>query len=579
MNFYDENAKILSERHKIDLFMQEIDIENYKIIKNAQDVYIAMMKKDTSWLYIDYEDKRIDSFIENIKQDRRTFIVIGFGLGNCIKKLLQGIGNNNLIIIENNTQMLNYAVAINDISDILKDERVKLYICKNQNDIKDVLEKQVENIFFSKLVDVVICPGYREVQEELVNRVIESTKRVFNNTIVNKNTLEYMSEDMLQCVFHNIPYIVKSNPINSLKGVFKGKTAVVVSSGPSLSKNLKYLKKYNDNVVIITCSRNLDYLASEDIIPHLVCTIDPGDFAYDLIENSMNKDLFFVSGEHTNSKTMKSIHGKNIFSTTLFQEFINKITRRSYEKFPSISSVAHLCTIMAVYMGCKNVLLIGQDLAYTDNKRHDDFNGDKYGDNMISDESSLFYVEGNVEEKVLTDLGFENFKEWFEEYIFKNSEVSFINCTEGGAKIKGTQIGKLEEILDQICNEKINASRLIKDIYEAEVTVDKYIYVHEMMKFEEELIIMKSRCEEGIELCKSICEYNNGNVQVDINKIVCEFSKIDKIFEGKTYINSLIKIIALIPLKNIMQDLELIENSKDSLKEKGIKYAKKQGSL
>lgn len=579
MNFYNENANILREKHKINLFNQEMDMENYKIMKNDQESAIAMVKKDKKWFYIDYEDKRIDSFIRDIKQDRRTFILIGFGLGNSSRKLLKSIGNNKLIIIENDIQMLNYALAINDISDILKDDRTRLYICKNQNDVNDVFQDHIKNIFFSNLVDVIICPGYREVQEEFTSCAIEVIKTVFNNTIVNKNTLEYMSEDIIKTVFDNIPYIGKASPINVMKDIFKGKTAVVVSSGPSLSKNLKYLKKYNNNVVIITCSRNLDYLASEGIIPHLACTIDPCDFAYNLIENSINKDIFFISGEHANSKAMKNIDGKNIFCTTLFQEFINKITRRDYEKFPGISSVAHLCTIMAVYTGCKNVVLIGQDLAYTDNKRHDDFDGDKYGDNIVNDTSGLFYVEGNTEEKVLTDLGFQNFKEWFEEYIAKNSQVSFINCTEGGAKIQGTKIEKLEVILGQLCFEEINGEQLIKNIYEKNANVDKYTYVHEMMKLEEELIIMKLRYEEGVELCKSIYEYNNGNIKVDINKIISRFSKIDEISEGKAYINSLINLIALVPLKKIMQDSELIENSNDSAKEKGIKYARRNSAV
>ena len=51
--------------------------------------------------------------------------------------------------------------------------------------------------------------------------------------------------------------------------------------------------------------------------------------------------------------------------------------------------------------------------------------------------------------------------------------------------------------------------------------------------------IVKSNYEQGIKLCEDIYELNKGNVQIDINKVVQEFSEIDKISEGKTYINSL----------------------------------------
>jgi|GEM_PF-3589459 len=579
MNFYDNNAKLFKEKHKIDLFSKMVDYKDFKIKKDNENLYyVGIIKEKDKWFYFDYKDTRVENFIKSINGEKKIYILIGFGLGNCIRKLLKVMGSNELIVLEDNINILNYAANVSDLSDILNDKRVNIQFCSKEN-LDKIFENNIKSMFFSKTVDVVTCPGYAEFNLEFINKSVECIKRMFNNTIVNKNTLELISDDILKALFNNLPYIVKNNSSSKLRGLFEGKTAVVVSSGPSLSKNIHFLKKYMDKVVIITGSRNLDYMEKEGIKPNLVCIIDSWDVVYEFTKNSFDKDLFFVSTEHANTKTIEKLGQKNMFCTVLFNEFINKITKNKFDKFPSIGSVAHLCTIMAVYLGCKNVVFIGQDLAFTDNKMHDDFSGSRSGANEVSGRNDLFYVEGNYEKKVLSDLSFQNFKEWFEKYIQENKEIKFINCTEGGAKIKGTEIARLDETLNKLCSENIEANDKLKEAFNLENLFDKYRIIHEVMKVEEEIEIIKANYEKGIMLCDKIYEFNNGNMKIDINKVVAEFSKIDEVSAGKDYINSLINIISLVPLKKILNDKALIENSNDTPKEKGRKYAKRNKAV
>ncbi|URZ01546.1 motility associated factor glycosyltransferase family protein [Clostridium felsineum] len=564
MNFYENNIKVLRDKHKIDIKKEVQGI-------GETNDGVAFIEKDKK-IYFDYEDKRIDEYVKNIEEEKKVYILIGFGIGICAKKILNCIGNSKLIIFENNQDILNFALRREDVSYILKDERVTIEFCNNKN-VDFVLENNVRSMFFSDKVNVVICPGYNEIDVDFVKTCVENIKKAFNNAVVNKNTLAIISENILECVFENMPYIIKSNSIRNLKNIFKDKPAVIVSSGPSLSKNIHYLKEYNDKVVIITGSRNLDYMASEGIIPHIVCTVDSLDIVYDFTKNSFDKELYFVSTEHANAKTVKKLEGRNIFATVLFNDFINKITKNKYDKFPGISSVAHLCSLIAVYSGCENIMFIGQDLAFTDNKLHDDFSGARYEHNKIDNRSDLFYVKGNYEEKVLTNMSFQNFKEWLEKYIAENKHINFVNCTEGGAEIKGTKVARFKEMLEKFCKDKIMAEIALKKAYNTTEKFDKYRIVHEIMKIEEEIMFIKAQYINGVELCKEIYAYNNGNIKIDIKKVVSEFSKIDEAAEGKIYINSLINILALVPLKKIINNKEFVESLNDTPKIKGIKYA------
>ncbi|PJI07549.1 MULTISPECIES: motility associated factor glycosyltransferase family protein [Clostridium] len=568
MEFHSNNVALLKKKHKIDIKLGQDDGERIKI----ENGNVGVLEKGGKLLYFDYEDKRIDEFAGKIKDNNKVYILIGFGMGNCVRKILDSIGGSKLIVLENNTSILDCALSASDMCDVLNNDNINIELC-DANSVDDVFESNIKSLFFSNAVDVIICPGYREIDEQFVNCCIEGVKKAFNNAIVNKNTLDIISENILKATFSNIPYMIKANDIRNIKNVFKGKTAVVVSSGPSLSKNLHYLKEYNDKIVVITGARNLDYMRSEGIIPHFVCIIDSLDIVYEFTKNSFDKGLFFISTEHANPKTVRKLDGSNMFCTVLLNEFMNKITENRYEKFLSVSSVAHLCTMIAVYTGCKNVLFIGQDLAFTDNKVHDDFSGSKYEYNNVDNRNDMFYVEGNYGKKVLSNLSFQNFKEWLEKYIALNNQVNFINCTEGGAKIKGIKVAPLEETLKKLCKEDIRAFEILKKSYTPQEEIDKYKVVHELMKIEEEIVFTRSQYERGIELCKKIYEFNKGNMKIDIRKAVSEFSEIDKVSEGKTHINSLINILALSPLKKIVNDRELVENSSDSPRQRGIKYA------
>ena len=71
-------------------------------------------------------------------------------------------------------------------------------------------------------------------------------------------------------------------------------------------------------------------------------------------------------------------------------------------------------------------------------------------------------VPGNVEEKVPTRPDFDHYRIWFEDFIarWKNMYPNFrvINATEGGAKIKGTEISTLKEAIEKECKIEADVS-------------------------------------------------------------------------------------------------------------------------
>ena len=99
-------------------------------------------------------------------------------------------------------------------------------------------------------------------------------------------------------------------------------------------------------------------------------------------------------------------------------------------------------------LGFKNIVFIGQDLAYAENGashaknyKHDEF----FESNMYDKIETQAY--GGVG-KVKTSIVWKLFREIFEGYIFANKKrVKSYNCTEGGARIEGS----IEKPFKELC--------------------------------------------------------------------------------------------------------------------------------
>ncbi|MCR3760150.1 hypothetical protein KYB31_14320 [Clostridium felsineum] len=69
MNFYENNIKVLRDKHKIDI---KKEVQGVGEINDG----VVFIEKD----------KRIDEYVKNIEEEKKVYILIGFGIGICAKK-------------------------------------------------------------------------------------------------------------------------------------------------------------------------------------------------------------------------------------------------------------------------------------------------------------------------------------------------------------------------------------------------------------------------------------------------------------------------------------------------------------
>ncbi|NFR87434.1 MULTISPECIES: 6-hydroxymethylpterin diphosphokinase MptE-like protein [unclassified Clostridium] len=513
------------------------------------------------------EKANIKKFIKslNIYDGESIIFIFGLSSGEYIKELMKNIGyGNKVYIFEPEESIYNHTMRELETQNILTDSRIKIFYVKNKNEILDLLNKNLDKSYLNKYT-ITSYTNYEKAFSKQLNFFSEAVEEFWEVV----STLRASNIMFSNVVVDNYITTMKEieNNINGKKfqNTFEKCTVVVISSGPSLGKNIQYLKKYKDKCIIICAARSVFELLKNDINPDFICAIDPGNISLRLFKQSIKLEFPMVVIEQVNKDIVKNYNGKKIYILNSLKNTMESIYGEEFVSIPVGGSVAHLATGFAVLLGAKNIIFIGQDLAFTDNKYHSELSSNK---NLIEEETileknNIFYVEGNVEEKVLTNNSFLIFKTWFEIFIENNKNVNFINSTEGGAKIRGTKIMPLKEALSIYCKNKLNKDINLNISQNTTKNISQY--------FVKKLNLMNKLSLKGIEFSKKMISYYNGNKKIDINYVLNKLDEIDLNFYNNEEIIHILNLFKYLEMEKLSLQSEYREQIKESDSRAGIR--------
>lgn len=449
-------------KNQLEELKNEENVPKCMMEKSKDGMEVVRVNKDDKWIYLGskYSVKRdIEKLLSSIKEcnDFTTFLIFGIGSGEHIKELANKFPKNKIIVVEPEKDI--FANCINNcssIKQIINQDRITLCIY-NENSINDVLsqieEYNINNLFFG------VYANYGEVYKNVKEALTSQLHNFVEMSEINVNNNKYNGLQYFKCYINNLKQLDKSININLLKDIYENKTAVIVSAGPSLDKNIKNLKGKEQNIIIICSVRTLKPLLENGIKPDFICAIDQGDIMYGMAKEYFDLDIPIIYYEHTNFNFIKHYLGPKVFFTAEYlKDSTGNLIGTKVDSLPQGGSVAHTALEFSAYLGCKNVIFIGQDLAYTNNKFHSDsseLEGESY--NLRVNE---LMVEGINGDKVKTNYMLDKFRLFLERQIVEHKSINFINATEGGSKIEGTHTENLKESLEKYGKEKIEKVKI-----------------------------------------------------------------------------------------------------------------------
>ena len=506
-------------------------------------------------------------WVENIKISRNSkFVIFGFGFGYRIRELSNKMTNeNSLLVIEPNIDIFKKAISNVDYSQVLKKSNLILVIGEEV----DVVKKNVltfTNWTNVKNVDFIYISNYEKLFNAELLFYIKIVKDIININIGNYNTIKRFNKLFYSNFIENIPHIVESINIEELFGKFQNKPAIIVSAGPSLAKNVELLKDIKNKALIICVGTALRVLLDKGIIPDLVITVDPHIYNYRHFENIEFDNIPLVYYSCVNPNILNEHKGEKFvfkFQDIYLGEVINNYMK-DIEKLNSGGSVAHNALDLAIKMGADPIVFIGQDLAYTDDKTHS--KGTIYENNNLEDEKEnkkIVSVKDIYGNDIMTSEILYNYLRWFENVIEHNNDRTYIDATEGGAKIKGTNILTFKDTIEKYCTKDIGIKEIIKRMIDENKLnkIDITQLLVNLENLQKELIEIQNLCLKTEMLTKELIEkYDNMNDKEIIKKI-----KKIKTFENKlkSYVEG-IKAIEFI-LNPILIDINNSRQNNDTV--------------
>ncbi|AGF58323.1 hypothetical protein B0P06_003362 [Clostridium saccharoperbutylacetonicum] len=424
----------------------EIDVskDGYKILKvNIDDKKMYLGSK--------YNQKReIEKFLSNLDQitEKDNYVVFGLSFAEHIEELLKiTYENSKILIIEFNKELKEYCKKDLKIRRILENPRVTLL--EDNDDIKLFFAENINEVNVNQL-QTLIYGKYLKVYKKELMKTYYLIRDELISVILVRNTGIVSGELRFDNFLRNLKYIAKSTMVNNLRGKYENKPAIIVSAGPSLSKNIDNLKNVK-NALILSGGRTLTTLMEKNIMPNAIGVVDPADVSYRLVEKYIDKiNCPLIYNDQIHPGILEK-HNKNNFITR-----INTFLDDLWDEPPYIlscgGSIAHSLTVLAIYMGCSPIIFIGQDFAYTGERGHDISSGNRWRewgfDEYKRDDD--IYVEDINGEPVRTSLLLNDYKKSMEQIIDACPEIEFINATEGGANIRGAKNEKLSEVLKKL---------------------------------------------------------------------------------------------------------------------------------
>ncbi|EAI8318342.1 motility associated factor glycosyltransferase family protein [Campylobacter coli] len=412
-------------------------------------------KTHNVFMYENLEEE-INFFYQSIleKTPRYPFICI-YGIGNAL--LIKNLAKHykHLFVFESEIELFILALSTIDLSKELcsgkiylvdiEEERVdiQLLILFDMKDISEYLslyEMFVNNVY------------YKKFYEDIWHKANELCEKNIKIVIRNLGSNSDLSFECYSHLLQNIPSMLESIPFQRILSERKNKfdNAIVVSAGPSLAKQLPLLKAYQDKAVIFCADGALSMLEKEGIVPDYVTNLDFTDLAMKFFQNKENKTSLNVLSCATHPNLVHFLDNKSVIlrEDPLYQRF----NLNDFGYIGTGTHVSHFSYTLALALGFKNIIMIGQDLAF-DEEGNSHSKGFDFGEKFSGEENidKLKVPAYGGKGEVLTHITWNDYRIKLE-YLFacNDQKAKFYNATEGGARINFT-----EELSFKECCEKL----------------------------------------------------------------------------------------------------------------------------
>ena len=429
-DFYSDNMQILEKKSSKALMAQinnaskRPDCEYIPEYTASGHITIRVTENNRSYYICGNNNPYRDAiyFVQgNIEPDKYKYVILGAGMLFEAQALLTQRPDAELVVVEEDAFLLKLALTYQNLSELLSDDRISIECCGYDSFIAEMgLEDKC--ILIRK-------PAMRHIKNVGCRMAIE---RFFVKEMTIKEQAYVLEKEFRRNIRQND---IKS--IDECAGRFKGKTVYLVAGGASLNNSIDILKNRECGSIILSVGTAMARLRKEGIQPDFAIVIDVSEAIYYQLNGYIDYEktslLYMISA---NSKAVASFSGKKY---AIFQKGFNLAEdyarEHGFRLVNTGGSVSTTALDVCICLGCRKVICLGLDLAYTGNRTHAE---GTLGVVDVTPKDDLPTVKNVYGEKVSTSYSLSSFHKWIENRIKDEHDVDFINITNG-AYIQGME--------------------------------------------------------------------------------------------------------------------------------------------
>ncbi|EPH7589328.1 motility associated factor glycosyltransferase family protein [Campylobacter jejuni] len=468
----------------------------------------------------------------------------GFGNGILFKALLQNKNHQHIVVFEKDIEIIWIMFHILDFSHELQSAR--LMILENDKlQAQDYTELCSSKPFFqfSRIYFLELMSHYYERFHEDILGLNKKLAENFKNIILRNGNDPLDALQGIEQFVYNLPSMITHPSYKELLSKRKNlsDTAIIVSTGPSLTKQLPLLKKYANKATIFCADSSYPILAKHGIKPDYVCMLERDEIVAECFDNDFkdfDKDIIFLVASLVHKKTISYLE-KNQRKYILIikgQPFARCLGLDDYGYINAGMSVSHMAYELAENLGHKNIILIGQDLAYAkDGQTHSQgfihanlHNGD-YERDLDRFSTTAYGGNGKVQSSEIWTL----FRQIFENFIAFSKSKTY-NCTEGGARIESAIEKPFKELCEDLLENKKDKKFKKLQVLNTKEQVKLGLKIYQKIKKNMNLSLnFKKECKK---VQKQIHNLTHGKNELSLEQINQNIDKIKEKFSNKKYL-------------------------------------------
>ncbi|EIG7011403.1 motility associated factor glycosyltransferase family protein [Campylobacter jejuni] len=487
-----KNTQALFEVDQILAYkLRALEKNDFKILQNENGINFI---KDDIMLYKNPEQELLENLtlFQNKYKKYPVLFFYGFGNGMFYKTLCENKNHKHIIVFEDELEILALALHLFDFSKELKNEKLILFHTPNITTaglttlfMYEHIQKSVK-IFNLFIHSDFYLKFYSHQIQELNKKLIENIRFI----VLAKGNDPYDSIIGIKHMLNNLPKLLNHGVFqNFLKArKQKVKNAIIVSTGPSLTKQLPLLKKYANKATIFCADSAYPILAKHNIKPDYVCMLERDDIVSKCFDNDFkefDQGILFIISSVVHQEVIDFLE-KNSRKYILVHRPLHFAVSLNLKEFGYIgvgASVANMAYELAASLRHENIILIGQDLAYAkDGSSHPKEH--IFGNEGEKIRGEVYTLAYGGEKQVRTQLTWNLFRQAFEKDIFWAKEklkINTYNCTEGGARIEGTIEKPFKEMCETLLKEDLKKPFDLPKILENNETKNKFLQTQKLL--------------------------------------------------------------------------------------------------